>query len=111
MYGIKLAASSSKREIKYLSDRIDFKNGNYVVNILPKPLCFPFTMHECIKNLKKIQDEKYCDIKSTLSLNYVPNSAIAEYFVNLFFCYKLGIKPTEFRDYVNTITYIVLKPL
>lgn len=111
MYGVGLAASSSTKEKTYLSNRIDFRNGNYIVNIPHKPICFPFTMDECIENLKKIQDEKYCDIKSTLSLSYVPNSAIAEYFVNLFFCYKLGIKPAEFGDYVNTKIDDKLKPV
>ena len=111
MYGIGLAASSSKNEIKYLSNRINFKNGNYLVNIPVSQLDFPFTMQECIENLKKIQAEEYIDIKLSLSLNNVPNSAIAEYFVNLFFCYKLGIKPSEFKKYVNTQTDDKLKPI
>lgn len=111
MLGVGLAASSSTKEKTYLSDKINFKNGNYIVNIPSKPISFPFTIDECIENLKKIQNEEYCDIKSKLSLNYVPNSAIAEYFVNLFFCYKLGIKPAEFRDYVNTKIDDKLKPL
>ena len=55
MYGIGLAASSSKNEIKYLSNRINFKNGNYLVNIPVSQLDFPFTMQECIENLKSIK--------------------------------------------------------
>lgn len=111
MYGIGLATSSSTKEKIYLSNRVDFKNGNYIVNIPHKPICFPFTMHECMENLKKIQEEKYYDVKSSLSLGFVPNSAIAEYFVNLFFCYKLGIQPAEFRKYVNTKIDDKLKPV
>ena len=53
MYGIGLATSSSTTEAKYLSDRIDFKNNNYLVNIPNNQLCYPFTLEECIENLKK----------------------------------------------------------
>ena len=58
-----LATSSSTTEAKFLSDRIDFKNNNYLVNIPNNQLYFPFTLEECIENLKKIQKEKYLDIK------------------------------------------------
>lgn len=85
MHGIGLANSTSTKETKYLSCRIYLENGNYFINIPNNQPCFPFTLKQCIENLKKIQDEKYIDIKSTLSLNDTPNSAIAEYFVNLFF--------------------------
>lgn len=91
-------------DYKKIGNLINFDNKDVyeLSDNQDKKIIFPYTKEEVIFFLEKIacKDFKFKD--SDDSLKMIGNSIIAEYFVNLFFCFKYNINPEDFKLYVNT---------
>ena len=89
--------------INYEALDYDKNNDKYVLSNVNSILEFPYTYENTCKYLCKINEKKFEFKKSDSNLSGIPNSAIAEYFVNLYMSYKLNIKANDFKKYCKTV--------
>jgi hypothetical protein len=111
MWGLKLADSSSKRTTKYNNDKIEHSDNSYIINIQKDISNFPYSVNEVNNYLKEIQNNVWNWKDKNSNLSSKTNSTLAEYFVNLKFCYLLNISPLDFRKFVNTKVSDELQPV
>lgn len=64
---------------------------------------YPFDLKEVHDYLVKINERDFSFKKLNHNIKDIPNSTIAEYFVNLFYAMKLDIAPNDFEKYSRTI--------
>jgi hypothetical protein len=97
MFGLNLSDSSSKKAKLYSKLHLE-KNGDlYHINSEQVAQKYPYTLVEVKNNLSNIQNKDFNFKNKDSNLCNVMNSAIAEYFVNLFFCYQFNIKVVDFK--------------
>ncbi len=63
---------------------------------------YPFSFEEVKNILEKIQNNNFNFKNANQNIQNTPNFVLAEYFVNLFFGYKLKLKPFKFKNFCNT---------
>lgn len=97
--------------INYEILNYDQNNDKYVLEKTNSILEFPYTYENICKYLNSINEQKFEFKRTDLNLNEIPNSAIAEYFVNLYMGYKLKIKANDFKKYCKTVLNRKLYPI
>ena len=87
-----------------VKEKTNYENNIFTLNITNiKIQVYPYSKEDTIKNLKLINDNLFSKIKEdNKELSNVPNSTIAEYFVNLFYSYALKINACDFIKYSKT---------
>lgn len=87
-----------------VKEKTNYENNIFTLNITNiKIQVYPYSKEDTIKNLKLINDNLFSKIKKdNKELSNVPNSTIAEYFVNLFYSYALKINACDFIKYSKT---------
>lgn len=92
--------------LKYLNEANFYSLPIFKVDNIEKNIKFPFKYEEVIDILNQIQSEKFefkeAPSEKYIALKHVPNFALAEYFVNLFFTYSLNINPQNFKSICHT---------
>ena len=78
------------------------KENEYELQLKNKELEFPFDFETVNNYLNNIEDNNFSFKLKSPELECIPNSAIAEYFVNLFFAYLYQIEPIKFKEYCKT---------
>ena len=97
--------------INYEKLKYDENEAKYVLEETNFILEFPYTYENTCKYLNNINEQKFEFKKTDLNLCEIPNSAIAEYFVNLYMGYKLKIKASDFKKYCKTVLNRKLYPI
>ena len=111
MSDLQLSKASSTKNNYFSNDKI-IKMGNlYYVNITNKNFYYPYSKEIVYKYLDSISKSDFSFKIHDDELVNVGNSVIAEYFVNLYFCYKFDINPKDMKKYVNTKMTYDLYPL
>jgi len=112
LWGLQLSDSKSKNVDVYLNYKLRMTNENkYYTCAKQKTLNFPYTKDTCNEYLKKIQKKDFSFIEKDVHLTDIPNADIAEYFVNIKFCYVYNINPESATKFVNTVLDMNLFPV
>jgi hypothetical protein len=111
MFDLGFSDTSSKKNKIFNNKIIIFKDNLYLIKEKKKKIEYPFKKNEVIKILNKIQNNNF-DFKNNFdNLISIGNSVLAEYFVNLYYCYEFDIKPKDYFKFVNTKTTNNLYPI
>lgn len=95
----------TNKSIEIMENKISYKNISLLINKYP----YKFNLVE--ENLLKIGERDFSFKGEDENLKEIPNSTIAEYFVNLFFAYKENINPNDFKNFSRTKLTNSLFPL
>lgn len=112
MWGLTLSNSNGKNVETYLNANlgIDENNMYYLKNEQIEPKKFPYSENEINIMLEKIQNCDFDFIDSDEHFSSIPRSDIAEYLVNLKFCYLLNLTINEAKKFVNTNLDVLFYP-
>ena len=81
---------------------IQKENGLSWKPIIKSDVQYPYSFHEVQFILSQIQEHNFNFKLQDEYLSQVLNSTIAEYFVNLYYAYRLKISPYEFANFSRT---------
>lgn len=102
MRGLNLASTIGQNVKFYLNKNLNFNNNSFSSTSINKIQTYPCTHEEVNEYLLSIQKENYDFCDHNLSFNGIKRSIIAEYLVNIKFCYLFKINSGEIGKYVNT---------
>ena len=101
LFDFKLIDTSGTKAKVFYNSKLKKANGDYQI-ANKKVSEYPFTFDETRAYILKIAQNDFGFKNHRDELKKIGNSIIAEYFVNLFCCFKLKIKPVDFTIYVKT---------
>ncbi len=112
MWGLTLSKSNGKNTETYLNENIGIDKNNkfYLKNEQIEPKRFPYSENEINIMLEKIQNGDYSFINTDEHFSSLPRADIAEYLVNLKFCYLLKLTINEAKKFVNTNLDVLFYP-
>ena len=102
MFDLDFSDSTSTKNKKFKNHKIILEKNLYLVKKENKKIHYPYQESQVIKFLKMIQEKNFKFKNEDKNLLNIGNSVLAEYFVNLYFCYKWKIKPKDCKKYINT---------
>ena len=107
-FGLLNSSGKAKKKITFKYDIILKKNIYILIRKEKNNISYPYTLKQVKKSLLEISQGIF--IKKNRLLN-VANSAIAEYFVNLYFAMKFKLTEKEFLEFSNTCISLDLFPI
>lgn len=116
VFDLGISKTSSTKCEHYDSDSIEnLSNGKYyLLNNSDKKIEYPYSIDQVNEFLFNISENDFkfkYDDKYKRELSFIANSVLAEYFVNIKYCYLYNIEPINFIKYVNTKVTIDLFPI
>lgn len=102
MWGLNLALKPSINIETYMNNNVQYNNGIYSIKKTNKIESYPYTLKTVNDYLISIQKENYNFCNTDRHLCGLKRPTVAEYFVNLKFCYLFAIPSGDIQKYVNT---------
>lgn len=103
LWGFNLSPSTGKNVLNYLNNNVFMKDdGTYSITRQEVPSLYPYSLEDVNRILNMVQQRDFSFMDNDSHLFCIPRSDIAEYFVNLKFCYLKNITPINCRRNIHT---------
>ncbi|MDD7883949.1 hypothetical protein, partial [Metamycoplasma hyosynoviae] len=83
-------------------DSLEKEDNKFYIKYKQKPKKYPFAFEEVKKIISDIWKKEFYFKNTNEIFKNIPDSALAEYFVNLFVSMKIKIPPSKFEKFCNT---------